>query len=77
MISFRSIYVINKRDYLKIKQNKILMQKHNQMQMQTGGKYNNNQTSRCNSDIKKDYNKCGAPNPDGSSNDGCGGHSYE
>ena len=62
---------------MKVKHNKAIIQKHDQMQTQTGGKYNNNQTSHYNSDIKKNYNKCGAPNPDGSANDGCGGRSYE
>ena len=65
---------------MKVKQNKTVMQKRMQMQIQmqqTGGKYNNKQTTGYNSDIKKNYNKCGAPNPDGSANDGCGGRSYE
>lgn len=75
MITFRSIYIINKRNYIKIKQNKLVAQ-NIPLLGQSGGKYND-RISRYDSNIKKNYNKCGAPSPDGSSNNGCGNRSYE
>ena len=74
MISPISMYITNKHYYLQIK--------NNQPNVQLGGsKQKNSVLSKKyidnNRDKLKNYNKCGVPNSDGTSNDGCGGRSYE